>query len=91
MRLTVAVGSISTHLTSPSSSLTLSLVPPLTHIRTHTSHPTPPHPTPPHPTPPHPTPPHPTQAGQTIEISDEYVKMRVGDLLKVGDLRKYIL
>jgi ATP-dependent protease HslVU (ClpYQ) ATPase subunit len=31
------------------------------------------------------------QAGEDVEISEEYVKKRVGDLLKVGDLRKYIL
>ena len=31
------------------------------------------------------------EAGEIVEISEEYVTKRVGDLLKIGDLKKYIL
>jgi ATP-dependent protease HslVU (ClpYQ) ATPase subunit len=33
----------------------------------------------------------PEKHGQKIEITDEYVRQRVGDLLLTSDLRKYIL
>jgi ATP-dependent protease Clp ATPase subunit len=33
----------------------------------------------------------PEKAGEKFEVTEDYVKARVGDLLKTGDLRKYIL
>lgn len=33
----------------------------------------------------------PDKAGQSVLITEDYVKGRVGDLLAKGDLRKYIL
>jgi ATP-dependent HslUV protease ATP-binding subunit HslU len=33
----------------------------------------------------------PDKAGQSVLITEEYVKGRVGDLLAKGDLKKYIL
>ena len=33
----------------------------------------------------------PDKAGEAVTVTEEYVKMRVGDLLLKGDLKKYIL
>ena len=33
----------------------------------------------------------PDKAGESVEVTEEYVKKRVGELLTKGDLRKYIL
>ena len=33
----------------------------------------------------------PDKAGESVEIDEDYVKKRMGDLLSKGDMRKYIL